>query len=490
MKSARMLTAMAIIALAAMISGCMQPSWGISPPAGWSPLSRAEQSPGAQAPVAQAPAQQAAPAAKPDEDARPDATHPPADVDPSVAELIRKIEALASREPVRERAVEPTTQPATVAPAAPASPSVAVAPAPAPTGPATAPAPALVQVAPTAPVAAVPPDQPPRSTPVASIATQPAPADPLVANVPIAVAGANQKFATEVVASPAPRAVPVIQPSAITPPEPSVSPVVTVEITGVRPVISTVAVEPNAALATANQPAAEAEQPAATGNLESFITRLEKELQQRPPHPQDELRLRLLYLAAGMDAKLAEPVKGMDPIQSELLDVIVKAVATSQKAMLEPMNASSSALAATEELRRLLGQQSGVSIPRIVLVTKVASYGDYEEISPLRFAAGSDIHAYVYTEVANFRSEPIEGDRLRTLLSERVQVFDSSGKVMWEHQESNIEDRVRTPRRDFFIPFPMKLPATLAPGEYVLKVTIEDRIGGTTDQQRLSFSIQ
>ena len=104
--------------------------------------------------------------------------------------------------------------------------------------------------------------------------------------------------------------------------------------------------------------------------------------------------------------------------------------------------------------------------------------------------AGGEINAYVYTEIGNFHSEPVDGDRLRTLLGEKVQVFDSAGKTVWERHESNIEDRARTPRRDFFIPFPIHLPANLPAGDYVLKVTIEDRIGGTTDQQRLSFSIQ
>jgi hypothetical protein len=195
-------------------------------------------------------------------------------------------------------------------------------------------------------------------------------------------------------------------------------------------------------------------------------------------------------VAAGMNDKLTEPVKGMDPIQSELLEAIIRTVASSRQAMLQPHDAGPTALTAADELRRLLGQQSGVTIPRIALVTKVFSYGDYEIISPPRFKAGTDIHAYVYTEVSNFRCEPVEGDRLRALLGQRVQVFDNAGQVVWERHESNIEDRVRTPRRDFFIPFPMRLPATLPAGDYVLKVTIEDHVGGTTDQQRLSFSIQ
>ena len=43
--------------------------------------------------------------------------------------------------------------------------------------------------------------------------------------------------------------------------------------------------------------------------------------------------------------------------------------------------------------------------------------------------------------------------------------------------------------RDFFAPLEMKLPATLPPGEYVLKAGVEDKLGATTDQQRLTFTI-
>jgi hypothetical protein len=213
-------------------------------------------------------------------------------------------------------------------------------------------------------------------------------------------------------------------------------------------------------------------------------------MQQRPPHPEDTLRLRLLYLAAGQDEQAVAPIKDMDPVQAELLAAIVKAISSSRQAMLQPLDSNPAALTAAEELRRLIGQQAGVVIARLALVTKVTSYGDYEAISPARFKAGNEIHAYVYTEVGNFRSEPVDGDRLHTLLAEKVQVFDAAGKIVWERSENKIEDRVRSPRRDFFIPFPIHLPANLAPGDYVLKVTIEDRIGSTTDQQRLSFSIQ
>ena len=43
--------------------------------------------------------------------------------------------------------------------------------------------------------------------------------------------------------------------------------------------------------------------------------------------------------------------------------------------------------------------------------------------------------------------------------------------------------------RDFFVPFPLTLPAHTPPGQYILKITVEDKLGATTDQQRITFTV-
>lgn len=472
MRSAWMLTTVGLVALILAAGGCMQPGWGISPPVARTEPPAPEPKPSGQPPAATQPANAVA-------------TRPHADEedssDPTVAELARRIEQLAEQSSAAQPSAAAASQPVELTAAPPEQPAP-----PAPTLPTTtAPAPVAAAAPPATPDSAKPEPAAQPATAPAPIVAAPIdepPATPMVANAPTPQPGDNARSTSEEVASPTPRQIPLIQPT-------RAAPAVTVEITDIRAVISNAATEPEAHSAAANQPAQADGQPK-TADLESVIDRMEASVQAKPPHPQDELQLRLLYLAAGLTDKSAAPVRGMDPIQTELLTAIVKTVASARQAMLDPTSASPTALASADELRRLLGQQSGVSIPRVALVTKVASYGDYDVISPLRFKAGHEIHAYVYTEIANFRSEPTEDDRLRTLVAERVQVFEASGKMVWERYEKSIEDRTRTPRRDFFIPFPLKLPATLAPGEYVLKVTIEDRIGGTTDQQRLSFSIQ
>ena len=39
------------------------------------------------------------------------------------------------------------------------------------------------------------------------------------------------------------------------------------------------------------------------------------------------------------------------------------------------------------------------------------------------------------------------------------------------------------------VPFPINLPGELPAGDYILKVTVEDKIGATADQQKLTFSV-
>ncbi len=264
-----------------------------------------------------------------------------------------------------------------------------------------------------------------------------------------------------------------------------------VELIDVRPVgRPTLPGEHPQLLASANHPAAEFAPAPAPTSLVGLISQLEQAHKLHPKHQDDQLKLRMIYLATGQDDKATGPFEGVDPVQAELLSALCRVMASTRQAVQEPASTTSSALIAVDELRRLLGQQSMVIIPKMALVTQVNSFGDYNAVMPRRFTAGWPVNVFLYTEVSNFRSEPTIDGKLRTLLSERVEIFDATGKVIWQRSEPNIEDRALTPRRDFFIPFPITLPANTPPGEYVLKATIEDKIGATTDQQRMTFTIE
>jgi len=263
-----------------------------------------------------------------------------------------------------------------------------------------------------------------------------------------------------------------------------------VEVVDVRPAVRPAHPSPSATPdATPNVPTTAVNTSIISDDMAGMISQLEQRVQQHPEHLDDQLRLRLLYLATGQDEKAIAPIPAGDPVQTEFIVALLKTLRNSKNLITDPAGKDPSALAALDELRRLLGQQLPVAIPRIALVTRINSFGDYQLLNPPKFPPGRAIHVFLYTEVYNFRSEPTDDGKLRTVLSEKVEIFDSAGKIVWQRTEPSIVDRVVTPRRDFFIPFPINLPGELPAGEYILKATVEDKIGATADQQRLTFAV-
>jgi hypothetical protein len=263
-----------------------------------------------------------------------------------------------------------------------------------------------------------------------------------------------------------------------------------VSLVDVRPAVrpgQPVTTAPSAA--SPNRPAVAAALGPLPSDMAAMIRQLEETVSKNPELLDDQLKLRLLYLVTGQDEKAIAPIQLGDPVQAEFITALLKTLRNSKNMIVDPASKDPSALAAVDELRRLLGQQLPVSIPRIALVTRINSFGDYQAINPPKFTAGRGIHVFLYTEVYNFRSQPTDDGKLHTVLSEKVEIFDSSGKIIWDRSEPSIVDRVVTPRRDFFIPFPINLPGELPAGDYILKVTVEDKLGATADQQKLTFTV-
>lgn len=264
-----------------------------------------------------------------------------------------------------------------------------------------------------------------------------------------------------------------------------------IELIDIRPMTSTGSLPEGDNPPSANQ-AVNAPEPAdpPQNDLVSLIRSLQQTIADHPQELADHFRLRLLYMATGQSEQVTEPPAEVDPVQGRMLSAACRTMTTVYDTMREPDGqGAAEALAAVEDLHRLLSERSPVIIPRIVLVTAVNSFGDYRPVSPARFEPGTPIHVYCYTEVANFRSEPTSDGRIRTSLAARLEVFDATGASVWQQSVGQIEDRTLTPRRDFFVPLEMRLPPNLPEGDYALKVTIEDKLGATTDQQRLTFAV-
>ena len=119
-----------------------------------------------------------------------------------------------------------------------------------------------------------------------------------------------------------------------------------------------------------------------------------------------------------------------------------------------------------------------LSLPTLELCRSVQQFGVYDPFDPPRFTAGRETPVVIYCEVDHFRSVPVPEGGWETKLSyEAVLYSDSEAAVpVITKKPTQIVDRCRNRRRDFFLADRMTLPANLPVGKYVLKVTVIDQL--------------
>ncbi len=190
-----------------------------------------------------------------------------------------------------------------------------------------------------------------------------------------------------------------------------------------------------------------------------------------------QLQSRLLLAAAGMEAEALQPIPGLnDDENRKVADLLKMAMALRAK----PSQSMSGQDAADrlEALKRLEDQLKAVAdlqIPVVKLCSQVDGYGVYVPFARNTFLAGQSQPVIVYCELRNFTITPDTSGMHRTRLNLKLALYNDKGKPAQSVQsDSNIEDVSANRRNDFYLTRVFYLRETLAPGEYTLKITVED----------------
>ncbi|HEY3244004.1 MAG TPA: hypothetical protein VGM03_11710 [Phycisphaerae bacterium] len=208
------------------------------------------------------------------------------------------------------------------------------------------------------------------------------------------------------------------------------------------------------------------------------------------PDDSDALwRMRTLLLAMGREQEALATPPGSADSSADLLMAALRAAATLRRASQAPASATDDALHEIETVREKLRHSAELAIPGVALCSRVTAFGVYDELPGGTFVAGGTNRAIVYCEIHNFASEKTDGDRYRTLLSSRLELLLPDGRSIWQKEEPQIEDLSRRRREDFFLAQKITLPANLSAGEYVLKVTICDRLAQKTNETMQTLKV-
>lgn len=231
-----------------------------------------------------------------------------------------------------------------------------------------------------------------------------------------------------------------------------------------------------------------------TESADTYANRLKKQeelVKKDPNNVEEQYRLRMMYLINGEDEKALAPAEGIDADLQEIIQAQIKALIDARSSTgRDPASWANRQIESVEELRRQMRSRADLNVPQVVLCTAIEGFGRYDPIEPAEFPVGRRNLVLVYIEIDNFTSKQTTSGLYRTLLSVRQELFNKAGESLWNKKDENIEDLARQKRRDFYLTVgPIAIPKTLPPGEYSLKVEVEDVLAGKMNGRAATFRI-
>ncbi len=167
---------------------------------------------------------------------------------------------------------------------------------------------------------------------------------------------------------------------------------------------------------------------------------------------------------------------------------------------------------ATEHLQKgvsSLATLGPLRLGNLAFCTKVEGYGSFVECNPDALQPGKPVLLYV--EVENFDIEQMarassDDDHSRssrrqsrsvaqppmyeTELHGRYEILDMNQRTIVSRTLPVDRNRCRNHRRDYFIPYMLYMPDDIAPGSYMLELTVEDKKGDKFGNAVIDFRIR
>ncbi|MGC4004569.1 MAG: hypothetical protein QM811_16185 [Pirellulales bacterium] len=202
----------------------------------------------------------------------------------------------------------------------------------------------------------------------------------------------------------------------------------------------------------------------------------------------DLMRLRMLQALAGeRDAALA----AANDLTTEQRDFLNQQVYGLSTLLNDKENTlwSRRAAIATEHFQSAtdrLALGGGLLVRNLRLCTEIKGFGAFTPFATSGFRPGQDV--LIYAELDRFASENTEKG-YHTKFQAGYQIWDANGRRAAERELGVAEEHCQNRRRDYFVSYVVRLPESLATGEYTLKLVVEDQLGGKIGESSLALKI-
>ncbi|MEM7476882.1 MAG: hypothetical protein AAF483_18005, partial [Planctomycetota bacterium] len=201
-----------------------------------------------------------------------------------------------------------------------------------------------------------------------------------------------------------------------------------------------------------------------------------------------EKKMRLVQMALGDLESAQQPIDGLEAPTQEYISQTLKSLheATRRDGNPSTSRKMTKALQIHREAAQSLASVASLEVSNCAFCTEIDGFGDVKEFKEYRFRA--DQQVLLYCELENFVSEETP-DGFCTKLQGNYEIIDSDGNRVLEQVLPEDRDMCAQKRRDFYIAYRFYLPKRIPPGNYQLRLVIEDMQGHKFGNAELDFEI-
>jgi hypothetical protein len=232
----------------------------------------------------------------------------------------------------------------------------------------------------------------------------------------------------------------------------------------------------------------DAKVPAAT--TDDLSTRLESAVKQSPRSLAAQVDLQLYQFLAGKTVPQMDTIAPLAAEDREILSVLIDSLANFRSTLRADENAMlGKKIRPLIDLSDRLRGSADLRVPKVVLCSRVDSFGRYEAMPDDRFPTGRRHEVIIYCDVENVLSRSNERQMWQSSLAQEAALYDDVGRKWWEDSRQATTDQSHNRRRDFYVARRTWLPANLPPGNYYLKVTVVDQLAQRAAQSTLPIRV-
>ena len=207
---------------------------------------------------------------------------------------------------------------------------------------------------------------------------------------------------------------------------------------------------------------------------------------------QRQVYLRMLYLMDAEPEKAQLPISDVQPVDQEFWTSMFWGMSNyfDVEHTGDPGTRAAQTIAQLNSASRQLQSVADLELRNVSFSPQIDGWGLYERFDRDEFEPGQEV--LLYGEIRNFSSEATATGFYRTAISSTIEIVraNEEDSLLESNDLGQTEDLCRGQRSDFYNSYRIMIPHHLSPGNYQLRLTVEDKLSNRFATQTIGFIVR